>query len=137
MQNSNSMDAYKAKYEKFHHMYFVLTKWMTINQNNRPVTEYLKRKKYNKIAIYGLKELGLLLYDEIIKAGLSVEYIIDKNADYMNVDVEATLYTPDDSLPKADVIIVTAVHYYEDIEKELRDKVTCPIISLEEVIRLS
>lgn len=137
MQNSNNTDVYKAKFEKFYHMYFVLTKWMTVNQNNRPVTDYLKRNNYRKIAIYGLKELGILLYDEIVKAGLAVEFIIDKNADYMNVDVETPLYTPDDSLPEADVIIVTAVHYYEEIEKELKEKVNCPIISLEEVIRLS
>lgn len=139
MQSVNEIkkDKKVEKYEKFRHMYFVLVKWMTINQNQRPVSDYLIRNGYKKIAIYGIRELGILLYDEVIKADLSVEYIIDKNADFINVDVEAPLYIPDDDLPDADIIIVTAVHYYDEIEKMMKEKIKCPIISLEELIRLS
>lgn len=125
------------KLAKFRHMYFVLVKWMTINQNDRYITNWFRRNGYSKIAIYGMRELGFLLYDEVVKAGMSVEYIVDKNADNMNIDVESTLYTPDDELPAADILVITAVHYSEEIKENLKGKVNCAIVSLEDIINMS
>jgi hypothetical protein len=40
-------------------------------------------------------------------------------------------------LPEFDVIIVTAIHYYDEIKLDLSNNVGCPIISLMNVIDAS
>ena len=42
--------------------------------------------------------------------------------------------TPDDDLPEVDLIVVTPVHYFDEIEEMLADKVDCPVISIEDVV---
>ena len=39
-----------------------------------------------------------------------------------------------DDLPETDVIVVTAIYFYEEIREELSQLVDCPIISLEDVV---
>ena len=41
---------------------------------------------------------------------------------------------PNPNLEEVDVIIVTAIHYYDEIEREMSEYVDCPIVSLEDVI---
>ena len=45
-----------------------------------------------------------------------------------------TIYLPEEKFPDVDVIIVTAIAYYEDIEKLLSGKTKSRVISLEDVI---
>ena len=42
--------------------------------------------------------------------------------------------TPEDFLEEVDVIVVTAIHYFDEIESMLGEKVDYPIISLEDII---
>ena len=61
-----------------------------------------------------------------------VKYIIDKNADCIYSDVD--VITPDDDLEQVDVIVVTAIYYFDEIEEMLSQKVDYPIISLEDIL---
>ena len=117
--------------------YNLLVKWVTIYQSNRKVSDFFVRNGYKKVAIYGFKEFGVLLYDELDHAGIDIAYVIDQMADYINTDIEVELYMPEDDLPDADVVVVTACFYFDEIVESLKDKVKCPIISLEEAIRCS
>ena len=40
----------------------------------------------------------------------------------------------EEELPEVDAVIVTAVYEYDEIEKMLADRVSCPVISLEEIL---
>lgn len=122
---------------KIQSYYNLLVKWVTIYQSNRSVADFFVRNGYKKVAIYGLKELGVLLYDELDHAGIDIPFVIDQRADYINTDIEVELYMPEDDLPDADVVVVTACFYFDEIVESLKDKVKCPIISLEEAIRCS
>ena len=44
------------------------------------------------------------------------------------------IYFPEDELPKVDAIVVTPYSAMESIKAMLKNKVDCPIISLEEVV---
>lgn len=112
--------------------YQVLNRWLTIRQEGKSLTEYFKRNNYKTVAIYGMKELGERLYDELKDSGVTVKYIIDKNASdvYANEDV----ITPDEDLEPVDVIVVTAIYYYNEIEEMLLEKVDYPIVSLEDIV---
>ena len=87
---------------------------------------------FRSVAIYGMKELGERLYDELENSGIEVCYIIDKNADSIYADVD--VITPDDDLKPVDVIVVTAIYYFDEIEEMLSEKVDYPVISLEDIL---
>lgn len=72
------------------------------------------------------------LLDELKDCGVEVKYAVDKNADSIYADLDVHL--PDEELPKVDVVVVTAVYFFDEIYNNLMDKVSCPIVSLEDVI---
>ena len=73
---------------------------------------------------------GETLVNELIGSNIQVEYGIDKNAIYTSVDV----VSPEDELKEVDAVIVTAVTFFEEVEALLADKMSCPIISLEDIL---
>ena len=92
----------------------------------------MKRNGYRTVAVYGMKELGELLYEELRNADVRVEYVVDQFREPIFIDVP--VLKPDEPLPPVDVVIVTAVHYFEEIRESLKDKIDCPIWSLEDVL---
>ncbi len=118
--------------KKFSEFYFVLLRWLKVRQEGRSLAGYLYEKGYKKIAIYGMKELGVALLDELKDSEVEVVYTIDMDAD--NIYVAADVYKPDEELEPVDAILVTAVHYYKDIKSNMEKKMNCPVISLEDVV---
>lgn len=118
--------------QKMTEFYQVLVEWLRIKQEGKSLTAFFTQNGYRKVAIYGMKELGERLYDELKDSGIEVKYVIDKNADSVYTDVNVV--TPDDTLEDVDVIVVTAIHYFDEIEETLSVKVDCPIVSMEDVI---
>ncbi len=112
--------------------YDVLIQWLKIIHNGRHISEYLLSKGYKKIAIYGMKELGVALLEDLKDTGVEVMYGIDRDAELLNVS--ARMCRVEDDFEPVDAVIVTAIHYFEDIERELKTKIDCPILSLEEVV---
>ncbi len=123
------VDENKKKQE----FYDVLIKWLKSKESNYHLEDYFCLNNYSKIAIYGMKELGELFFDELRKCdNISVEYAIDRITVVKYKDLP--ILSPDDCLPKVDVIVVTAIHYYNDIEDSLKEVVDCPIVSIEDVV---
>lgn len=112
--------------------YFLYNQWLSVHQQGKSLVDYFKKNGYKTVAIYGLKELGERLYDELKDSDITVKYIIDKNADTLYADVDVV--TPDEKLEPVDVIVVTAAYYYSDIEEMLYEKVDYPVVSLEDVV---
>jgi len=119
-------------YSKMAEFYEVLLAWLELRQNGRQLNEYFISNGYKSIAIYGMKELGERLYAELKSSEIEVKYVIDKNAD--GIYCEKKIYTPDDNLEEVDVVVVTAIHYFDSIYKVMSNKLSCPIVSLEDVV---
>lgn len=117
---------------KVHELYMAFDQWLRIRQEGKTLVEYFKQNDYKTVAIYGMKELGERLYDELDGSGITVKYIIDKNADSIYADVDVV--TPDDVLEPVDVIVVTAIYYFDEIEEMLSEKVDYPVVSLEDIL---
>lgn len=130
--SAKKMDMIQEGGAKLHRLYMCFDQWLRLRQEGKNLAEYFEREGYNTVAIYGMKELGERLYDELEGTGTKVQYIIDKNADQIYADV--AVKTPDEELDPVDVIIVTAVYYFDEIEDMLNEKVTCPVISLEDIL---
>lgn len=117
---------------KWVRMFRILDTWMKKRYTNSKVADYLKKMNYNNIALYGVGYLGRHLVEELSDTDVRIEYIIDKRVE--NIEEEIVIYRPTDDFPNTDVIIVTAIADFDEIVETLEKKVSCPILSLEEII---
>lgn len=122
-------DEWFKKVVSYYHMY---DRWLSIRQQGKSLVEWFEKNHYKTVAIYGIKELGERLYDELKDSGIEVKYIIDKKADELFADVD--IITPDQELEPVDAIVVTATFYFDEIDETLSEKVEYPIVSLEDII---
>lgn len=86
----------------------------------------------NHIAIYGYGIFGKQLLSEIEKQDkIMCDYIIDKNSEGLNMK---NVYSPDNTLPKTEMIVVTTIHIYNEIYNLLKNRTNCKIVSLKEIL---
>lgn len=130
-QRSRQADV-ESRVSKFKRYYNILNQWLSLKQEGKSLALYFENNNYKSLAIYGMGELGNRLYDELEASGIIIKYAIDKNftADYIGLNVKSL----EDDFDEVDAIVVTAAFAFEEIEKELKEKVDFPIISLEEIV---
>lgn len=113
--------------------YELLLQWVNNRITGYSLYELLKKDGIKTIAIYGMKELGELLYKEIENGDIKVKYIIDMRKEEIVSDVP--IYSPEDKLPPVDAIIVTAITFFDEIRETLIDRIPeSKIYNLEEMI---
>lgn len=122
----------KAIVNKMSRYYHLLSQWLSNNQKGIRLADILLERGYSNVAIYGMKELGELLCQELTGSDVKIRYVIDRAKE--GIYTEYPLLTPDDELGEVEVIIVTACFYYDEIKEVLKEKVACPIISLEDLV---
>lgn len=111
----------------------VLKVWLQVKQAGRSLETYLKQKGIEKIAIYGMSDIGQLLYQELKDSEIETAYGIDKNSKSVHME-DIRVAGLDETLEPVDAIIVTAVYFYPEIRKELLSKTEAAILSLEDVL---
>lgn len=126
-------DKYREMSKKHLALFLLMNEWLIAKQEGKSITEYFKRNNYKSVAVYGLSYVGERVLDELKNSDIEVKYGIDKNAEAMFADIE--MYLPEDELPEVDAIIVTPVFFFDEIYTALSDKVSCPIISMEDILR--
>lgn len=127
-----NVNKYHEMSEKHLSLYMITNDWLRLKQDGKSLVAYFERKDYKKIAIYGMHFMGMSLLNELKNSEIEVKYGIDRNAGHIFADCK--VITPDEEFEDVDAIIVTPVFYFESIEEELSRKVTCPVVSLEEVL---
>ncbi|MCM1425821.1 MAG: hypothetical protein NC118_04385 [Eubacterium sp.] len=132
IEQEKRMDKMEETTDKFRCFYHLLTQWLALKQDGKNLKEYFEINEYKTVAVYGMKELGERLVEELKDSGITIRYVVDKDINRIVTDLPK--YTPDDALEKVDVMVVTAVYYYQDIEEKMSEKVDFPIISLEDVV---
>lgn len=120
------------KVDKFKGYYNLLNQWLALKQEGKSIDKYFKDKGINKVAIYGMGEIGARLYYELKESEIELCYAIDNNS--LSAYSELEIYNSEDDLPDVDVIIVTAIFDFDDIVNNLQSKVNCSIISIEEIV---
>ena len=123
-------DAWKMS-EKHLNLLIMMSEWVRIKQEGKNISDYLKQNNYKTVAIYGMSYVGERLIEELKGSEIKVAYGIDRNAGGLYADVD--IVSPDDSLEDVDAVIVTSIFYMEEIEMDLSDKLSCPIVSLEDI----
>lgn len=110
----------------------VFSQWLQIRQEGKRLAGYFEANGYYAIAIYGMHFLGEALLRELKNTDIKVKYAIDKNA--KNISCDVPCINLEEPLEKVDVIVVTPVSAFFEIEDELSRRVDFPIISIEDVI---
>lgn len=119
-------------FDKTYKNYGVLKEWLLLHIKEKRISDYFDRNNYHKIAVYGMAELGQFFVMELENSGLDVKYGIDRRAEM--IAAEIPVLTLEDDLPPVDVVIVTAVYYFNQIADCLKDKLECPVISIEDIL---
>ena len=120
------------KVDKFRSYYNVLNQWLLLKNEGKSLADYFVNNSYKNIAVYGMGELGNRLIEELKSSDINVRYGIDKNVQSVYSEIE--VIDLESKIENVDVIVVTAVFAFEEIENELSKRTDMPIVSLEEVI---
>lgn len=113
--------------------YETLAQWLTNIQNGFCVEDYLKEKGVQTVAIYGMGELGILLYNELKKSSdIQVLYGIDQSG--VSAIDDFDVYYPEDELPDVDLVIVTPISYMDEIVSKLKGTLDCKFASIRDVM---
>lgn len=118
--------------EKHLSLFQMMNQWVRIKQEGKNLEEFFKQKGYKKIAIYGMSYAGETLVNELKNSDIDIVYGIDKNADAIYADMNVV--TMEDALEKVDAVVVTAITFFDEIERMLSERMDCPIISLEDIL---
>lgn len=113
-------------------LFLMMNQWVRVKQEGKNLAEYFKKNGFRRIAIYGMSYAGETLIDELKGTEIEIAYCIDKKADRIYSDVD--VFSMEDKLGEVDAIVVTAITFFDEIEKELNEKVDCPIMSLEDIL---
>ncbi len=113
-------------------LFLLMNRWVQVKQEGKNLSSYFESNGYKKIAIYGMSYAGERLLEELKNTQTEVEYGIDRNADALYADI--TIVSPDEELKEVDAVVVTSIFYMDEVEKTLSEKLSCPILSLEDIL---
>ncbi|MBD5471142.1 MAG: hypothetical protein HDR19_08540 [Lachnospiraceae bacterium] len=113
-------------------LFVMMNQWVRVKQEGKTLSSYFEKNGYKRIAIYGMSYAGETLVEELKGTGVEVAYGIDMRADSLYLDVD--IVSVNDILDEVDAIVVTAVTFFDEIEEKLAEKVSCPIVSLEDIL---
>lgn len=108
------------------------TEWLKKKQNGIAIDQELNRNGYKTIAIYGMGAVGLRLYEELRNSSVEVAYVIDRRPKYIYSELK--ICSLNDELQQVDAVIISLQANYEEIKAELEQKISVPIISVNDVI---
>ena len=127
------LSAQKKETDKFYDNYQLLSHWLEVKNRGGSSLEYFREKGYREIAVYGMGELANRLCEELEGTDICVRYGIDREA-WGTVSRMDRIYAPEDALEQVDAVVVTPFYAMDSIRDTLRKKISCPIVSLEEVV---
>lgn len=113
-------------------LFKMMNQWVKVKQEGKNLASNLLKNGYNKIAIYGMSYVGETLVRELKGTNIRVIYGIDQNANSISADIDVV--TMEDDLTEVDVVVVTSIYFFDSIKDKLMSKITCPVISLEDIL---
>lgn len=117
---------------KFKSYYNILNQWIILTHEGKNIEEFFIKNDLQKIAIYGMGEIGNRLFEELKESNVTVKYSIDKNAGSTYSELE--VHSLEDELDEVDAVIVTTAFVFDEVRDKLEGKLNCPIISIEDVV---
>lgn len=124
-------DQMKKMADKHLALFLMMNQWVKVKQEGKTLVSYFSEHGYKTAAVYGMSHVGETLLNELKDSEIEILYGIDRNTGlYSYIDI----LTVNDPLPEVDVIVVTAITFFDEICELLMDKVSCPIVSMEDIL---
>ncbi len=124
-------EEYRKASDKFGRLFLLMSHWVQIRQEGKCISSYFHKNGYQTVAVYGLGRVGETLIKELSGSDISVAYAIDQNADK---DSDGFVVSPDSVLKQVNVVVVTPIASYGEIKLKLKEKMNCPIVSIEDIL---
>ncbi len=128
---SNQINEIRKTSDKHLALFFLMNQWVKLKQRNKKISTYFIEHGYKKIAVYGMSYVGKTLISELQNSDVEIVCGIDQRE---GIYSEVNVVTADDFCLEVDAVVVTAITYFDDIKQKLSGKITCPVISLENII---
>lgn len=129
---SRIIDKKEKEKDKFENYFDMYDQWISLKEKGIHLAEYFLKHNYHRVAVYGVGKVGVHLINELENSDVEIVYAIDKRDSLDNSNIQ--VYSIEDNLPDADVIVITTTFAYEDIYKELIEKTNIKIFSLDDII---
>ena len=114
--------------------YFMfMVRWFTSKQYGNDIGSILVEKGYKTAAIYGMNYVGECLLRELMDSKVEVKYVIDRVVTKAEGGIKVC--SPMDDLADVDVVLVTAIMSYDEVNASLKERLDSVILSIEDVIR--
>lgn len=123
----------QALSDKHFDLFILMVLWVKKGQQGKIIKSYFLENKVTTIAIYGISYVGECLIEELKNTDIEVKYAIDCQ---INLKREINIISPYEEFPKVDMIIVTAISFFDEIQRELMLKTDIPIVSIKEIMLL-
>lgn len=110
----------------------MMNQWLILKQEGKNIDRFIKAHGWREIAVYGMAIYGRHVIRELKESDCRVVYAIDRKklVEYEGVKI----LQPVELLPEVDVVINSVIHEHDNIAGELRNVVSCPVVSLETVV---
>ena len=111
----------------------ILYRWIRLQQSGIRIEQLFQNRNIKNIAIYGYDMLAEILVYELDRSHISIKGIIDRRGDRININFPAF------TLPQAidldiDSVVVCPVDDYQKIIADIEKYLTCPIVTMEDVV---
>lgn len=137
-ENNKVNEVYYKKYVTSHLNYSILYRWMLCNMQGKTLDAMLKQQDISHVAIYGIGEMGGLIYEALKNTEVRVSCFIDSYAVATHYGLESVeVLRPMDFVKRecVDLVIISLSNIANSIKKDLVSiGVTCPIVSIEDIM---
>jgi len=123
---------WKAMSDKHLALFLMMNQWVKMKQEGKKIYGYFKDHDLKNIAVYGMSYVGETLVHELENTDITISYGIDKNIESVYSDIK--VFSMEDELPEVDAVIVTAITFFDEIKEQLKEKIDCPVVSIEDII---
>lgn len=129
---SRNCDGWMYMSDKHLEMFLSINAWFYNELKGKQLAAYLRENSFYNISIYGIGYIGKTLYEYLKKEDFQINNLIDqnRNSDQENIKIR----TLDDKQAPTDIVIVTALYYFEELEIKLEKVFSCPIVSFADII---
>lgn len=112
----------------------LMCQWMKLKIQGISLMEFFQDRGIQSIAIYGMGEIGQLIYDELaMNDEAFIRYAIDRSG--MRYVESLPIYCLDRDLPRVDAIVITPVLITDQLEEQIYETLgECVTFVFEELL---
>lgn len=123
------LNSYIERAERYTTYWKIMDKWLALIEKGSSISDILQQHSINRVIIYGVGMLGRHLVCDLAKSNLKIVCALDQKVSIDEFDFP--VYTMENGIIEADVVIVTVCYDYDNIKNRLLKKGYNHIISLD------